>query len=33
MTIRTEDANMATAVYQQKIASGIANGIDAYLGR
>lgn len=32
MTNPTEDANLASADYQQKMAMGMANGIDAFLG-
>jgi N-acetylmuramoyl-L-alanine amidase len=30
MTNPAEDANMSDAAYQQKMVTGIANGIDAY---
>ena len=32
MTNPTEDSNMASEDYQNKMTMGIANGIDAYLG-
>jgi N-acetylmuramoyl-L-alanine amidase len=31
MTNPTEDRNMASEAYQEKLAQGIANGIDEYL--